>query len=52
MPEYSIATIKNYFAETTIAKDKDAAANHIRKILNDPNVRAIMIVKIPRTIRE
>jgi hypothetical protein len=51
MAEYSIAIIKNYFAETEITKDKDAVGKEIRKILNDPNVRAIMIVKIPSTTK-
>jgi hypothetical protein len=51
MTEYSIAIVKDDFAVATIAKDKDACAEFIRKMVNDPNVRAIMIVKIPTTVK-
>ena len=45
--EYSIAVIKTYMAEPSIAHDKEAVAEYVKKVLTDPNVKAIMIVKIP-----
>ena len=47
MTEYSIAVVKTYMAQPSISRDKETTGEYVKRVLADPNVKAIMIVKIP-----
>ena len=44
--DFSVATIKTYFAQPTICHDKETVAQHVLKELSDLNTKTIVIVKL------
>ncbi len=46
MTKYSVAIIKNNFAEPAVCITKKALAQHIEANIQDDTIKAIMIVKI------
>ena len=45
--EFSVAVVKTYMAQPSICHDREITGEYVKEVLKDPNVKAIMIVKIP-----